>query len=107
MRRSTFPPRFPLVLILFATVSIAPLAAQSWYDSAWTSRQKITINSTFEELGIDSLDGVNILFGVEEAFNINIPDEAAQQIRSVRQMVEGIDKLLAGGGAPSAEPAVG
>ena len=61
--------------------------------------EKITIDSTFEELGIDSLDGVNILFGVEEEFNINIPDEEAQQIRSVRQMVEGIQKLLEGGSA--------
>lgn len=61
--------------------------------------EKITIDSTFEELGIDSLDGVNILFGVEEEFNINIPDEEAQQIRSVRQMVEGIEKLLEGGTA--------
>jgi len=61
--------------------------------------EKITIDSTFEELGIDSLDGVNILFGVEEEFNINIPDEEAQHIRSVRQMVEGIEKLLEGGTA--------
>jgi acyl carrier protein len=67
--------------------------------------EKITINSTFEELGIDSLDGVNILFGVEEEFNISIPDDEAQQIRSVRQMAEGIEKLLAGG-TPNAEPAV-
>jgi acyl carrier protein len=62
--------------------------------------EKITIDSTFEELGIDSLDGVNILFGVEEEFNINIPDEEAQQIRSVRQMAEGIEKLLDSGAAP-------
>ena len=56
--------------------------------------EKVTADSTFQELGIDSLDGINILFAVESEFNINIPDEAAQSIRSVRDVVEGIAKLL-------------
>lgn len=59
--------------------------------------EKISPESSFEELGIDSLDGVNILFALEEEFNINIPDEAAREIRGVREMVEGIERLLAGG----------
>jgi acyl carrier protein len=58
--------------------------------------EKVTIDSTFEELGIDSLDGVNILFALENEFNINIPDEGAQGIRTIRQMVESLEKLLAG-----------
>jgi acyl carrier protein len=57
----------------------------------------ITIDSTFEELKIDSLDGINILFAVENEFNINIPDEAAQKIRTVREMVDGIRKLVEAG----------
>ncbi len=56
--------------------------------------EKVTADSTFEELGIDSLDGINILFAVESEFNINIPDDAAQSIRSVRDVVDGIAKLL-------------
>jgi acyl carrier protein len=56
--------------------------------------EKVKIDSTFEELGIDSMDGVNILFALENEFNITIPDEAAKQIRSIREMVEGVDKLL-------------
>ena len=36
-------------------------------------QEKITADSTFQELGIDSLDGINILFAVESEFNINIP----------------------------------
>ena len=58
--------------------------------------EKVTADSTFEELGIDSLDGINILFAVENEFNINIPDDAAQNIRSVRDVVEGIAGLLEG-----------
>ena len=60
---------------------------------------KVSIDSTFEELGIDSLDGVNILFALENEFNVNVPDEGVQDIRSVRQMVESLWKLLAGGPA--------
>ncbi len=64
--------------------------------------EKVTIDSTFEELGIDSLDGVNILFALENAFNINIPDEGVQSIRSVRQMVDALDKLFESGQAATA-----
>ena len=55
----------------------------------------VTIDSSFEELKIDSLDGINILFALENEFGVDIPDDAARQIRSVREMVEGIEKLLA------------
>ncbi len=64
--------------------------------------EKISIDSSFEELGIDSMDGVNILFALENEFNITIPDEAAKQIRNVRQMIEGVERLLAGGAADAA-----
>ena len=57
--------------------------------------ETVTIDKTFEELKIDSLDGINILFALEGEFDINIPDDAARQIRTVREMVEGIEKLLA------------
>src|SRR3979490_422763 len=55
---------------------------------------QVTINSSFEELGIDSMDGVNIVFALENEFNINVPDEEVKTIRSVREMVEGISRLV-------------
>ena len=61
--------------------------------------EKISPDSTFEELGLDSLDAVNILFALEEEFKISIPDDDARDIRGVRQMIDGIEKLLAGGGS--------
>jgi acyl carrier protein len=54
---------------------------------------QVTIDSSFEELGIDSMDGVNIVFALENEFNINVPDEEVKNIRSVRDMVEGVRKL--------------
>jgi acyl carrier protein len=57
--------------------------------------ESVTFDQTFEELKIDSLDGINILFELENEFNLDIPDEATRSIRSVREMAEGIEKLLA------------
>jgi len=57
------------------------------------SPDTVTLASTFEELNIDSLDKINISFEVEEAFNIDIPDEALGTIRTVGDMVDGVTKL--------------
>lgn len=74
-------------------------------DSQKLPPEKVTLDSTFEELGIDSLDGVNILFALENEFNINIPDEGVQGIRSIRQMVDALEKLLASGQSEAPAPA--
>ncbi|HLH42777.1 MAG TPA: acyl carrier protein [Bryobacteraceae bacterium] len=58
--------------------------------------ESVTLEKTFADLKIDSLDGINILFALEEEFQIEIPDEAAEKIRSVREMVEGLEKLMGG-----------
>jgi acyl carrier protein len=56
----------------------------------------VTIDSTFEQLGIDSLDGVNILFALEEEFKIDIPDAVAQNMKSVQQVVDSLNRVLEG-----------
>lgn len=56
--------------------------------------EKIAMDSTFQELGIDSLDGINILFALESEFDIDIPDEAAKEIRTVTGMVHGVRQLV-------------
>ncbi len=56
--------------------------------------ESVSLNSTFEELKIDSLDGINIVFELEKEFKIEIPDEGAQNLRSVRETVEGVRKLV-------------
>ncbi len=55
----------------------------------------VTLDSTFEQLGVDSLEAADLLFAFEDAFGIVVPDEAAQSIRSVRQAVDGIRRVLA------------
>lgn len=56
---------------------------------------EVTIDSTFEELGIDSMDGVNIVFALENEFDINVPDDDVKKLRTVREVVEGVAKLVA------------
>ena len=66
---------------------------------------KITIDSSFQELGIDSLDGINIVFALENEFNIDIPDDAVKEIRGVRDMVNGIRQLVEAKEAAAGSPA--
>jgi len=50
--------------------------------------EKVKPDSTFEELGIDSMDSINILFDLESEFDIEIKDEDAKKIRTIREMID-------------------
>jgi acyl carrier protein len=56
-------------------------------------REKVTLESTFEELGLDSLDALNLVFEIESAFDISIPDETARSIKNVPQLIEELRKI--------------
>src|SRR5271167_5008154 len=56
--------------------------------------ETVRADSTFEELGIDSLDRLNILFELEGEFDIQIDDEQAKQVTSLQQMIDGITLLV-------------
>ena len=60
---------------------------------------KVTLESSFEDLGIDSLDGVNILFALETEFNISIPDQGVLGVKNVREVVHVLERILSAGGA--------
>jgi acyl carrier protein len=53
----------------------------------------VTAEASFvDDLGADSLDTVELVMAFEEAFNIEIPDEAAEKIQKVKDAVEYIEK---------------
>jgi acyl carrier protein len=56
---------------------------------------KITLETNLQDLGIDSLDVFTLLFELENAFKISIPDDDVRSIRSVNDIVEGVKKILA------------
>ena len=54
---------------------------------------EVNIDSTFiDDLGADSLDIVELIMAFEEEFNVEIPDEVAEKIKTVKDAVELIDK---------------
>ncbi len=54
---------------------------------------EVAIESTFiDDLGADSLDIVELIMAFEEEFNIEIPDEAAEKIKTVQDVVAYIDQ---------------
>ena len=61
----------------------------------------VTIDSTLEDLGIDSLGLVESIFAIEEEFDIsvpfnaNAPQESDFDISSVASIIAGIEKLMA------------
>jgi acyl carrier protein len=59
---------------------------------------EVTPNASFvDDLGADSLDTVELVMAFEEAFDIEIPDEDAEKIRTVKDAIEYIDKHSKGG----------
>lgn len=56
---------------------------------------EITMDTTFvDDLGADSLDVFQIIMGIEEEFDIEIPNEAAESIVTVADAVEQIMNAL-------------
>jgi acyl carrier protein len=56
-------------------------------------KDKVTSDTSFvNDLGADSLDTVELVMELEEEFEINIPDDAAEKIQTVGQAIEFIVK---------------
>jgi acyl carrier protein len=58
----------------------------------------LTRATSLQDAGIDSLDALNILFDIEETFDISIPDEDARRIRTVGDIIDMVSRL-----APTAQ----
>jgi len=59
-------------------------------------RGTLTLDTKLEDLKIESLDMVQILFGIEDAFDVYVPqDDQSFKLSTVRDVVEGVKKLIA------------
>ena len=59
------------------------------------SEEEVTPTASFvDDLGADSLDVVELVMGLEEEFDIEIPDDAAEHIQTVGDAVKFIDERL-------------
>lgn len=59
------------------------------------SVEDIPIDESFESLGISSMDAFEILFAVEDEFNLSIPDDDAHGMQSVRSLIDALSRELA------------
>ena len=84
-----------------AMSSIQDLVIRIIAEQAVLEPSDVTLDSTLEDLGIDSLGLVESIFAIEEAFDISVPFNANEpsesdfDISSVRSIVAGIERLIA------------
>ena len=58
-------------------------------------REKLTLEASFiEDLGADSLDIVELVMEFEKEFNIDIPDEDAEKLRTVGDAIKYLDSKI-------------
>ena len=62
-------------------------------EATHTPEEQLTLDSTFEELGMTSLDALAVVAELEEEFGVEIPNEDAMALRDVRQAVECVRTL--------------
>lgn len=66
-------------------------------DKLQRNPDEVTETASFQDdLGADSLDVVELVMGFEDEFNIQIPDDEAEQIKTVGQAAKYIDEKMAG-----------
>jgi acyl carrier protein len=65
-------------------------------DKLGIEKETITPEAhVIDDLGADSLDVVELIMALEETFDIEIPDEDAEKIRTVQDIFDYIDKVVA------------
>ncbi len=73
--------------------SIEEKVKQIIVEQLGVDEAEVTPNASFvDDLGADSLDTVELLMAFEEAFNIEIPDEDAEKISTVKDAIAYIEK---------------
>src|SRR5437588_10166981 len=65
-------------------------------ENLGVNKEQVTRNTSFiEDVGADSLDIVELVMELEEEFEITIPDEQAEKIKTVGEAIDYIDRELA------------
>jgi len=58
------------------------------------NKELIQIDSSFDDLGLDSLDSIELIADLEDEFNVNIPNTELQGIKTIRQAVDRLSKAM-------------
>ena len=80
-----------------AEKSIAARIKEIVVEQLGVEPEKVIPTASFiGELGADSLDGVELMMAVEEAFEIEIPDEDAEKIKIVQELIDYVTRRVEG-----------
>jgi acyl carrier protein len=64
-------------------------------DELGIERDEITMEATFDgDLDVDSLGVVELLMAIEDNFGVKIPDEEAEQLTTVGEAIDLVEKKL-------------
>ncbi len=59
-------------------------------------RERISLDATLKDLDVHSLDAVQVLFEIEDKFDISVPERDDQYATgTVRDLIDGVERLLA------------
>ena len=76
-----------------AKVNVAEKVKQIVSEQLGVDEAEVTPTASFvDDLGADSLDTVELVMAFEEAFDLEIPDEEAEKIRTVQDAIAYIEK---------------
>ena len=59
--------------------------------------ERISLESNLEEMGIDSLEAITILYELEKELDVDIPNESVNAIKTVGDIVRKLEHLTANG----------
>ncbi len=57
--------------------------------------ESITSTSSLTELGVTSLDALTIVFDIEEAFDIEVPGDVLESLKTVQDIMDAVSELVA------------
>ena len=71
------------------SVVVKAIAAQKQLDEGL-----VGLDTQLEDLGINSLDAITIIYEIEEAFDVEIPNDEIEGLSNVRDIIDGVRRLL-------------
>ena len=64
-------------------------------EEALIDREKLTREATLEDIGLDSVGVVSMVFAVEEKYGVEIPDDAFEGVKTVGNVLDKVEAIIA------------
>jgi acyl carrier protein len=76
--------------------SIEPTVIDIIAKTCSIERDRIALDATLKDLDVHSLDAVQVLFEIEDKFNVSVPERDDRYAAgTVRDLIEGVERLVA------------